>query len=122
MLDLATYVDAKHAITRLEISGSLDTETSAQFAQETAGIFSSSMQMIIMDMANLEYISSAGLREIFKLAKSAKLNGISCAAVNRQPQITRVFDIVKALPDLHVFKDRLELDEYLKSMQDQVKL
>jgi hypothetical protein len=37
-----------------------------------------------------------------------------------QPQIKKVFDIVKALPDVPIFKDDAEMDEYLTHMQNQV--
>jgi hypothetical protein len=37
---------------------------------------------------------------------------------NRQPQIVKVFEIVKALPDLRVFETDEEMDGYLRTMQD----
>lgn len=122
MLQLSVFVDTKHAVTKLEIKGSLDSETAAQFTQETRDVFKHETKMLVMDMAGLDYISSAGIREVFKLAKQAKQKNVRCSAVNRQPQITRVFEIVKALPDLRIFKDQEEMDAYLKAMQDDAKL
>lgn len=71
-------------------------------------------------MKGLQYISSAGIRSIFKLAKRVKNNNGKIAAVNRQPQVSKVFDIVKALPDMEIFRDDAELDEYLNAMQKKV--
>ena len=35
-----------------------------------------------------------------------------------QPQIQKVFEIVKALPNLKMFKDWEEMDEYLDAVQE----
>jgi anti-sigma B factor antagonist len=40
--------------------------------------------------------------------------------VNLQPQIARVFDIIKALPAVSIFKDDAEPDDYLAAIQDRV--
>ena len=69
-------------------------------------------------MKHLDYISSAGLRVVFKAAKTLRALGGSVALANRQPQIVKVFEIVKALPDLRVFESDEEMDDYLKAMQD----
>jgi hypothetical protein len=39
------------------------------------------------------------------------------AAANRKPHIDKVFEILKALPDMTVFADEQELDDYLDAMQ-----
>ena len=72
-------------------------------------------------MKDLDYISSAGLRVIFKAAKQVKSHGRRLAAANRKPHIDKVFEILKALPDMAVFANDAEMDAYLESMQDQVK-
>ena len=40
--------------------------------------------------------------------------------MNLQPQIEKVFEIIKALPDQRIFKDIEELDRYLDRMQKKV--
>ena len=47
-------------------------------------------------------------------------SGGKLAVANRQPQIVKVFDIVKALPDLTVFSSDAEMDAYLRAMQERV--
>jgi sigma-B regulation protein RsbU (phosphoserine phosphatase) len=39
--------------------------------------------------------------------------------LNLQPQIQKVFDIIKALPSQQVFSNMKELDDYLDRMQRQ---
>ena len=41
--------------------------------------------------------------------------------VNLQPQIKKVFEIIKALDGMNVFKDQEEMDDYLTAMQNKVK-
>ena len=53
---------------------------------------------LIFDLAKLEYISSAGLRTIFKTKKATAKSGGATFVVNPQPQVQKVFDIVKAMP------------------------
>lgn len=67
--------------------------------------------MTVLDMKDLDYISSAGLRVIFKAAKQAKADGRRLATANRKPHIDKVFEILKALPDMAVFANDDELDE-----------
>jgi hypothetical protein len=55
---------------------------------------------------------------VFKAAKAVRATGGSVGLANRQPQIVKVFEIVKALPDLRVFQNDEEMDDYLRTMQD----
>ena len=77
------------------------------------------IKLIVFDLADLEYISSAGLRVIFKATKGMTAKKGKCAILKMQPQIKKVFDIVKALPDVPIFKNDDEMDEYLDAMQQQ---
>ena len=48
-------------------------------------------------------------------------NGGKFLLVNLQPQIKKVFEIIKALDGMNVFKDQDEMDDYLAAMQNRVK-
>jgi len=41
--------------------------------------------------------------------------------ISMQPQIQRVFDTVKELPNLRMFKNQEEMDDYLDALQELVK-
>jgi anti-anti-sigma factor len=71
----------------------------------------------VVDLQNLEYISSAGLRSLFKAKKRASTEGGNLLLVNPQPQVKKVFDIIKALPTESIFTSEEELDSYLDKMQ-----
>ena len=40
--------------------------------------------------------------------------------INLQPQVQRVFEIIKAMDGMNIFKDREEMDDYLAVMQQKV--
>ena len=46
--------------------------------------------------------------------------GAKCYITNAQPQVQKVFEIVKALPGMSVFTSTQELDKYLAEMQRKV--
>ena len=107
-------------VLKVHVGGSLDTLTAPDFEQQLEGRLRAGLQMLVLDMKELEYISSAGLRSVFKASKSVKQLGAKIGVANRQPQIVKVFEIVKALPDMNVFRSTQEMDDYLTDMQNQV--
>ena len=51
---------------RIEIGGRLDTHTYQALDQKLAPVLASNVQSLVLDLAGLEYISSAGVRSVFK--------------------------------------------------------
>jgi anti-anti-sigma factor len=76
--------------------------------------------MVIMDLKRLQFLSSAGLRVIFKTKKKMDEHHGKFMLLNLQPQVRKVFDIIKALDGMNVFKSQEEMDEYLTAMQNKV--
>jgi anti-anti-sigma factor len=99
------------------VAGRLDTITSPEFDEKLAPVLASDVKVLVFDMADLSYISSAGLRSIFRARKLMEARGAALLLVNVQPGVQKVFDIVKALPTQSVFKSVAELDQYLDYMQ-----
>ena len=114
-------VDENTSVARVGLNGALNTDTAPGFEQQLDKVLAEGHQLTVLDMKDLDYISSAGLRVIFKAAKQARSAGRRLAAANRKPHIDKVFEILKALPDMAVFANDEELDAYLKAMQDKVK-
>lgn len=75
---------------------------------------------LVLDLSALEYISSAGIRCIFKARKALATRHGKVLVSNPQPQIRKVFDMVKAVPLSDVFASTEELDAYLEAMQRKV--
>ncbi len=106
---------------RISIGGSLDSNTAQQLQQSVDAEISDAVATVIFDFKELDFLSSAGLRIIFKTKKMMTNNGGKFLLVNLQPQIKKVFEIIKALDGMNVFKDQDEMDNYLAAMQSKVK-
>lgn len=105
---------------KMYIIGRLDTNTAPQLEASLENALTEQVTMLTLDLAQLEYISSAGLRVLFKSSKALKKKGGHFALMHLQPQIQKVLDIVKALPAVPIFKNEQEMDEYLDAMQQKV--
>jgi anti-anti-sigma factor len=109
-----------HEGKRISLAGSLDTNTAAQLQDKIDHEIDSTVHMVIMDLKRLEFLSSAGLRVIFKTKKYMDSHEGKFMLLNLQPQVRKVFDIIKALDGMNVFKSQEEMDEYLTAMQNKV--
>ena len=112
-LDIDTN-ESKPGTARVALTGSLDSETAPQLEKAMAAL---NANVIAFDMANLAFISSAGLRIIFATAKRQRAKGGQIGMSNLRPGVRKVFEIVKALPDMNVFASEKEMDAYLASFQ-----
>ncbi|HMK64411.1 MAG TPA: STAS domain-containing protein [Thermodesulfobacteriota bacterium] len=72
-----------------------------------------------LDMNGVEYISSMGVRVVIKAHKDLKQRGGQFSLMNLQPQVNKVFEIIKALPSMRIYSSIQELDAYLDEMQKQ---
>ena len=106
---------------RISIAGSLDSNTAPELQQRIDAEINDTVSTTIMDFKELDFLSSAGLRVVFKTKKAMDNSGGKFLLVNLQPQIKKVFEIIKALDGMSVFKDQDEMDDYLTAMQNKVK-
>ena len=105
---------------RVSIDGRLDTHTYQDLDRQLAPILASTIPSLLLDLAGLEYISSAGVRSVFKARKALAARGGKVLVANAQPQIQKVFDVVKAVPMNEIFSSVAEADAYLDAMQQKV--
>ena len=100
-LDAMTYLD-------------FDVATQPLVAKLAAG------STVVLDLAGLDYISSAGLRSVAKIRKAMRARDGHTLLLHPQPQVRKVFDIVKAVPVSEVFASAQELDRYLDGVQRRI--
>ena len=107
----------KMATVTVKLNGSLDTATSRELERQLTPFLNGSVHDIIFDLAQLNFISSAGLRVFSNARKQMKARGGQTSFVNMQPQIQEVFEIMQSLPGVRVFQNEVELDRYLAARQ-----
>jgi anti-anti-sigma factor len=101
--------------------GSIDAHTHPVLEEKVDDILAQKPDVIIFDMEFADYISSSGIRVLLKTKKALKETDGRMVFMNLQPQIQKVFDILKAIPSLKVFASIEELDNYLDVMQKAAK-
>jgi anti-anti-sigma factor len=110
------------ARTTVWLEGRLDAETFGDLDEALRDItpLVDNGGTLVMDLSGLEYISSAGLRSLAQLRKQMHDRDSRTLLLNPQPQVKKVFEIVKAVPVAEVFASVAELDQYLDHMQRQI--
>lgn len=102
---------------RVLMNGALDTEAHAELKQKVDPILASEVKALILDLSGLSYINSAGLQYLFMARRVMEAKRGCLLLLNVQPQVRKVFDIVRALPAESVFSSVEELDRYLAKIQ-----
>ena len=113
--------DTRSFTKTIYLKGSLDTETVSTFDQELDAVLGSPLKVLVLDLSELDYLSSAGIRSLFRAQKSMKARAGEALIVNPQPSVQKVFDIVKAVDLKAVFSSVQELDKYLDAIQHKMK-
>ena len=107
--------------TTFRLEGRLDSDTTKTFDQELATALEAPVQVLVMDLAKLDYISSAGILSVMKAQKAMNARGGKTLFGYLQPGVKKVFDIVKTIDLSTVFASVKELDDYLDTIQKQIK-
>ena len=107
----------KQGVVTVSPIGSIDAHTYSVLDEKVDEVLQQNPDVIIFDMEFADYISSTGIRVLLKTKKALKKTDGRMVFMNLQPQIQKVFDILKAIPSLKVFASIEELDRYLDKMQ-----
>ena len=81
---------------RLKLSGRLDANTSSDHGQEIMAALEDS-QELVLDLTDLNYIASAGVRVLLLAAKRAQATGKSLKLQNLHPNVHDVLSMVGML-------------------------
>jgi len=118
-MSLHTTLEIGHnGVATARLSGRLDGVSHADLDRDLQPwLVSPEIHTIVLELDQLNYISSAGLRSIFRARKALSERSGRLLVVKPQPQIQKVFDIVKAVPLREIFQSVQELDRYLDRIQ-----
>ena len=112
--------EKKPGLVEVALDGRLDTETSDQLEARLNDLLKTAPRAVRFNMKSLDYISSMGIRVIFKTFKTLRQKKALLLLSNLQPQIKRVFEIAAALPPESIFATVEEADDYFDAMQRKV--
>jgi anti-anti-sigma factor len=97
--------------------GSIDSGTYTILELETNPILIPSTRGVVLEMSGVDYVSSMGIGTILKIKKTLEQHGGKLMITNLQPQVRKVFDIIKATPGTAIFQSVEEADAYLEEIQ-----
>jgi anti-anti-sigma factor len=117
ILILRTAGNTESGAVTVKLTGSLDTATAPDLYRQLSSLLAEPINHLVFDLAQLKFISSAGLRVFAMARKQLQERGGQALFVNMQPQIQDVFEIIKSLPGIATFKDMAELDRFLAARQ-----
>ncbi|MHC4232715.1 MAG: STAS domain-containing protein [Planctomycetota bacterium] len=106
--------------TSFMLAGQLDSETAVSLDQQIQKSLLDGIHIVILDLSSLKMITSAGVGVVMKTQTSLAKRGGELMMLNMQPQIKKVFEIVRLLPTLQVFDDTQEMDSYLIKIQQRI--
>ena len=102
----------------IALGGSLDSTTYPALEKKIDYLLSEGgAKILTLDLADLTFISSMGIRIIFKARKDLARAGGSLCLARIPPPVQKALEIVEALPSMQVFASIEEMDAYLAKMQ-----
>lgn len=98
----------------LTVTGRVDAATAPRLKQHIDNLFGEGRYRIVLDLAELDYISSPGLRVLIEARKRARewkitdLEGGDIRIANLPPKIKEVFDLTGFTSLFELFGDTVE--------------
>lgn len=103
-----------HRVDLLSLNGRLDAATAPQLKQQIDALFDQGRYRIVLNLADLEYIASPGLRVLIEARKRARdwkitdLEGGDVRIANLPPRIKEVFDLTGFTTLFEIYSDATE--------------
>jgi anti-sigma B factor antagonist len=97
----------------MRINGEVDASSSIELDNAMKEALGSGNSKIMIDCADLEYISSAGLGVFMSYLEEIKNNEISLVIFGLQPKVAHVFEILGLHQLLEIRTSREEAEAYL---------
>lgn len=91
-------------VTILQLQGKLDSTSSHELDKRLTGMIESGIRQITVNLAGLDYVSSAGLRVFLSATKRLKQSQGKLALANPSAQVQQIFDIAGFASILPIFK------------------
>ena len=89
-------------------NGRLDGIYSTAFAKEVAELIIDANPKILIDFAEIDFVTSAGIRAVLLLMKKAEASGVVFALCGVNAQVREVLDVAGLAPVITVYPGRSE--------------
>lgn len=97
----------------VELDGSIDSDSYLEFGDELRDIVGEKTKAMLIDMKKVAYVSSIGIKALLDIKKYLEKKNASFAMINLQPQVKKIFEVLKLLPMFDFFEDMAQADKYI---------
>jgi stage II sporulation protein AA (anti-sigma F factor antagonist) len=98
-------------------SGLIDTRASQEFEKHLVGLFNEGMRQAVVDLSQVDLITSAGIRVLVMMAQRLLRNGGGLVLCALSPTVRGVFDVAGLLGQFRIAGSREEAATLLGAMQ-----
>jgi anti-anti-sigma factor len=95
----------------LALAGELDIATAPQLERKMSEVDREGVSVLVLDLRNLSFIDSTGLRVVLGIADAANEKGIRPVIVRGPAAVQRVFVLTGAERELTMVDDPAQVDE-----------
>src|SRR5512140_2939626 len=99
--------ELKH-VSVVVVSGRVDSATAPDLQTALQGLLDSEHNQFVIDLKEVEYMSSAGLRVLVAMQKAAKKNGGALRLAQLSARVTEVFELAGLTPVFDIYPDVVE--------------
>ena len=111
-LDIKITKNGDHSFT-LNLAGSIVPATHERLEQQIDSLISDETKAIFLDMSQVDYISSIGIKSVLISRKKLEKQNANLVMTNIQPQVKKVFDVMNLLPIFEIFDEMPDADNYI---------
>jgi anti-anti-sigma factor len=105
---------AQAGIVSLSVIGRLDAVSAIDADREFSKVLEADNDKLLINLAQLEYISSAGLRVLLVVAKKIQQKGGKVVLCSMLPNVTEVFEISGFSSIFKIFATPAEAEQFLR--------
>lgn len=113
-LDIKVVIK-KDGVYSFELRGSVDSDTSPELKKALENIIGKNIKAVVFNMEGVGYISSAGIGVIVWAKNTLKEKNAAFCILKLQPKVEKVFEVLRILPMLNVFRDIAAAEQYLEA-------
>ena len=92
----------------VSVSGRVDSAAAPDLEKTLQGLIDNRRNQIVIELAEVEYMSSAGLRALVSALKASKKGGGEVVIARPSPRVREVIDLAGLTPVFTMYDDTLE--------------
>ena len=112
---MESAISKQNGATIVQAIGKLDSFSSKEFEEKLVGLIAQGSNKLVIDCAQLEYVSSAGLRVFYLASSHLEEKGGRMVFCGLNANVRRVFDIVEMSTEFRIVE---AVSDALQALKD----